>query len=250
MRFLLLLVVFVNAGHLAAQTVDSTAVDPCQFKVDEKLITKEVPGIRHPGMRMRNLVIPLSLITYGVISQASEDMREFDVNIKSIARKDADFHTTIDNYLQYAPGLSVYALNAAGIKGKNNFRDRTTIYLLSNLIMGIAVQSIKKATKEVRPEGYRRNAFPSGHTATAFAGAEFLRQEYKDVSPWYGIAGYAAATTTGILRIYNNKHWFRDVVAGAGFGILATEAAYCLEPVIARKLFHRKTKYHFDPASF
>jgi membrane-associated phospholipid phosphatase len=111
----------------------------------------------------------------------------------------------------------VYALNAVAIKGRNNFRDRAMIYLLSNIMMGITVQSIKKIIKVQRPEGFGTNAFPSGHTATAFAEAEFLRREYKEVSSWYGMAGYAAAATTGILRMYNNKHWLRDVVAGAGF---------------------------------
>ncbi len=191
------------------------------------------------------MIVPLSFITYGAISQSNEDLKDFDNNIKKLVRKDADFHTPVDNYLQYAPGLAVYALNAVGIKGEHNFRDRTMIYLLSNVMMGITVQSIKKITKVQRPEGSGTNAFPSGHTATAFAGAEFLRQEYKDVSPWYGIAGYAAATTTGIMRMYNNKHWFRDVVAGAGFGILSTEAAYWLEPIIAKKIFRKKTVYHY-----
>jgi membrane-associated phospholipid phosphatase len=107
-------------------------------------------------------------------------------------------------------------------------------------MMGITVQSIKKITKVARPEGFGTNAFPSGHTATTFAGAEFLRQEYKDVSPWYGIAGYLAATTTGILRMYNNKHWFRDVVAGAGFGIASTKISYWLYPKIKKWIFRGK----------
>ena len=77
-----------------------------------------------------------------------------------------------------------------------------------------------------------------------------MRQEYKDVSPWYGIAGYVAATTTGALRMFNNKHWFRDVVAGAGFGILSTQVAYVLAPVIIKKLFQKKTTTHFDAANF
>ena len=76
---------------------------------------------------------------------------------------------------------------------------------------------------------------------TAFAAAEFMRQEYKDVSPLYGIAGYGAATITGILRLYNNKHWVSDVVAGAGFGILSTRLAYWIYPVIKRKLFKDKS---------
>ena len=67
-----------------------------------------------------------------------------------------------------------------------------------------------------------------------------MRQEYKEVSPWYGIAGYAAATATGILRLYNNKHWVGDVIAGAGFGVLSTKLAYWLYPAIKRKLFKDK----------
>jgi len=68
-----------------------------------------------------------------------------------------------------------------------------------------------------------------------------MRLEYQDVSPWYGIAGYAAATATGVLRMYNNKHWFNDVVAGAGFGIASTRLAYWLYPKIQHSLFGGKS---------
>ncbi len=75
---------------------------------------------------------------------------------------------------------AVYGLNLAGIKGKNNFRDRTMILATSYLIMGLTVESLKSITRVERPDGSSRNSFPSGHTATAFMGAEFLWQEYKD----------------------------------------------------------------------
>jgi len=90
-------------------------------------------------------------------------IREFDISIKNVVRKDADFHSPVDNYLQYAPALSVFALNAAGIKGKNNFVDRTLYNLMSNAMMGIIVQTIKRITKVARPEGFGTNAF---HLAT------------------------------------------------------------------------------------
>ena len=70
-------------------------------------------------------------------------------------------------------------------------------------------------------------SFPSGHTAIAFASAEFLRHEYKD-DPWIGYAGYAVATATGLLRMYNNKHYLGDIVAGAGFGIASAKLSYFL----------------------
>jgi membrane-associated phospholipid phosphatase len=52
---------------------------------------------------------------------------------------------------------------------------------------------------------------------------------YKDVSIWYGISGYIIASGTGVLRIYNNRHWLTDVAAGAGM-ILCTKTAYWLYP--------------------
>jgi hypothetical protein len=41
-----------------------------------------------------------------------------------------------------------------------------------------------------------------------------------------------------------------DVVAGAGFGVLATDVRSCLEPFVAKKLFHNKTKEQLSPLHF
>ena len=90
-----------------------------------------------------------------------------------------------------------------------------------------------------RPDGTSFNSFPSGHTATAFMGAELMNQEYKHQSIWYSIAGYTVATGTGVFRMYNNRHWLSDVVAGAGVGILSAKAGYWLYPYVS-KLFNGK----------
>jgi membrane-associated phospholipid phosphatase len=74
-------------------------------------------------------------------------------------------------------------------------------------------------TRIERPDGSSYNS-SLGHTANAFASAEFLWQEYKDVSIWYGISGYIIASGTGVLRIYNNRHWLTDVAAGAGIDFM------------------------------
>jgi len=189
----------------------------------------------------RSFILPTMLITYGFVALESKKLQSMDKTIKEeIRENNSGFHTNVDNYLQYAPAIAVYGLNAVGIKGKNDFLDRTMIYLLSNCIMGVTVQSLKAITKVQRPDGFGTNAFPSGHTATAFVAAEFLHQEYKDASPWYWIGGYMTATATGILRMYNNRHWFRDILPGAGFGILSTRAAYWLYPGIKRRIFRNK----------
>ena len=68
--------------------------------------------------------------------------------------------------------------------------------------------------------------------ATAFMTATMLHKEYGHRSPWYSIAGYTAATVTGVTRQLNNRHWISDVMVGAGIGILAAEFGYFLADLI------------------
>jgi PAP2 superfamily len=188
-----------------------------------------------------SLIIPAGLITYGMVAQGNNGLKRLDKSTQSsITTNHIGYTTKVDNYLQFAPAVSVYAINAIGIKGKNNLRDRTMIYALSTFISTGVVLPLKHITHVTRPDGSGKNSFPSGHTSTAFANAEFLRLEFKNVSSWYGIAGYALAATTATLRVYNNRHWVSDVVAGAGFGILSTKLAYWVYPTIKKKLFNNK----------
>lgn len=184
--------------------------------------------------KYESLIIPTALISYGVIGLESHSIKQLNSTTKTELTEHIDSKLTIDDFSQYAPFLSVYGLNAAGIKGKNNFKDRTVILATAYLIMGGTVNILKNTGNVVRPDGSSKNSFPSGHTATAFMGAEFLYQEYKDVSPWYGISGYLVASGTGIFRMYNDRHWLTDVAAGAGIGILSTKIAYWIHPLIKK----------------
>lgn len=146
------------------------------------------------------------------------------------------FAAHVDNYSQFAPAAAVFLLHLSGIKGKNTLKDASFIYAISTTVMGGTISTMKGSVHRLRPDGSAFNSFPSGHTATAFAAAEFLKQEYKEISPWYGYAGYTVAIATGTLRMYNNKHWFSDVVAGAGIGIVSTKLSYLIYPQL-KKLF-------------
>ena len=136
------------------------------------------------------------------------------------------FHTKADNYLQYAPIAVVYGLNIAGVKGKNNFGNRTALLLKSELIMAALVFPTKQLSHELRPDGSSYTSFPSGHTAQAFVAATFMHKEFGHISPWYSIGAYTVASSVGILRILNNRHYASDVLVGAGIGILSTNIAY------------------------
>tara|TARA_R110001583_G_scaffold152546_1_gene304457 strand:+ start:1181 stop:1930 length:750 start_codon:yes stop_codon:yes gene_type:complete len=202
--------------------------------------TDSLQPIKNMPFKYQSLIIPTALIGYGIIGIENDGLKLFNANIKEEIRENIDDKFSIDDISQYVPFLSVYGLNALGIKGKNNFKDRTIILGTAYLIMGTTVYGMKKLTKVQRPDGSGKTSFPSGHTATAFMGAEFIYQEYKDVSIWYGISGYVVATGTGFFRMYNDKHWFTDVVAGAGIGILSTKIAYWIHPFIKKKIFKGK----------
>lgn len=195
----------------------------------------------HKVNYVKPLIVPASMITLGVLSLNKNFMGNLNLNAKtSILGKNTKYKTTFDNYLQYTPAAAVYFLNIVGVKGKNNLRDRSMILAMSGIITCVSTHSVKRLAHIQRPDGSNFESFPSGHTATAFACAEFLRQEYGDQSPWYGVAGYTAASFTGVMRMYNNKHWLGDVLAGAGFGIISTKLAYWLYPSLKRSLFKDK----------
>jgi membrane-associated phospholipid phosphatase len=174
-------------------------------------------------------IIPATFITYSVASQFD---KSDDYEIHDEVTENVIGTYTIDDYSQFAPAVAVYGLDLIGIKAKHNFRDRTIIMATSHIIMGGIVQTMKISINIKRPDGSNYKSFPSGHTATAFVGAHILFKEYKDASPWIGVAGYAIATGTGLLRVTNKKHWLSDVSAGAGIGILSAELSYLLLPVI------------------
>jgi len=77
------------------------------------------------------------------------------------------------------------------------------------------VYILKPLVDRKRPDGGSQS-FPSGHSASAFAGAAFLQRRY---GWWYGAPAYAVATFVAWSRVEAKRHWTSDVVAGGAIGI-------------------------------
>jgi hypothetical protein len=180
-------------------------------------------------------------VTYGFVALNSNLLRRFDNYLfEEASEHHPGYRTKVDDYMRYAPAAAVYGLDLFGVKGKHNFKDKSALFLLSSVLTNGSVLVLKKSSNRMRPNRLNDYSFPSGHTASAFAYAEYMSQEYGDKSVWYTIGGYGAASATAVLRIYRNYHWFSDVVAGAGMGVLSTKFAYLIYPSLKKMVLGNK----------
>ena len=204
---IILLIFIINSG---VYSQDTSKYFPTQYN----------------DIKYTSLIFPAALIGYGLTtfhnsgipsSQSVYNYRQDHFN---------NFNTHVDDFLAFVPTIAAYTLQLDCYHGKNNMKDMTIIYALSNILGMGSAEALKIVTKHTRPDNSDDESFPSGHTTFAFIGAETLSQEYGDKSIWFSVGGYTVASTVGIMRILNNKHWFADVVVGAGIGMLSTRISY------------------------
>lgn len=197
-----------------------------QKSEQEYLLLQTEPENPKGNKLLKATALPVALLGIGVYSVLdSRVINRYEIK-EERDEHFPNFHSKIDNYLIHTPAVLVYGLNMAGVKGKNDLRNRTLLLVKSEVIMAALTFSLKSVSNVQRPDGSDYESFPSGHTAQAFATATFMAKEYGDKSIWYSIGAYGMATTVGAMRILNNRHWASDVFMGAGIGILSTNIAY------------------------
>lgn len=185
-----------------------------------------------------DVIPPITLALAGLITQGKIS-RQLQNNVTS---QYPGFHTKLDNYLPYLPGVVSLGLASAGVKGKHSLGDQVILAILSNIVAQGVTQSLKRVVNYPRPDGEDNHSFPSGHTTWAFSNATLLHEEYGQRSVFYSIGGYGTATAVGAMRVLNNRHWAADVLFGAAVGIGATKLVYISYPWLQRTV--RRIKKH------
>lgn len=213
-----------NTNTLVADSTHSAMTPPKSAICDTHRLT------------LKRVAVPAALLGIGIWGVGNDWMDYLNREVREEVQEDIDQKLTIDDYMQLAPAAATMALGWCGVKAKHSTGQRLIIMAMATAIMGGMVTGMKYAWGELRPDGTSRNSFPSGHTATAFMGAEMLRIEYGEHSPWIAVAGYSVAAGVGFFRVYNNRHWVNDIIAGAGLGMLSTRMAYWLYPKLFGKL--------------
>lgn len=223
------------SGRWNAQISDSIGANP--ISKDSTVQVK----VENPKLPLKRLIVPGVFIGYGMASLTIKDLKQLNFSTRDEINENQPTHIKWDNYTQFAPAVAVYGLNAFGVEGKHNFKERSIIYGTSILISSAITIPLKHLVKEERPDESNNLSFPSGHSAIAFASAQFMYREYKDTNFLLGISGYSFAVFTAVYRMLNDKHWLGDVVASAGIGMLSTELSYWLYPKINHLLGGKNT---------
>ena len=193
--------------------------------------------------RAEQLVVPGALFLVGTLGIGENaPMRGINCAVRdgmTTLRNGQYLH--FDDYVQYLPVATYLGLCITRrVEAKHTVPERICVAAVTYISMAALTNALKYTIREPRPDSHGRNSFPSGHTATAFAGAELVRAEY---GIGYGIAAYTVATGVAFMRLYNGRHWLNDVLAGAGVGIISARIGYWMLP-LSRKIFkmdRRKT---------
>lgn len=222
-----------------------TCVVACSFAQasDSFFVKTDTTSLKNKyRIKATSFIVPAVFLGYGVISLTGDNViRRLDYSTNGELQEDhPSFAFKADDYLRYAPVIAIYGLDLLGVKARHKVMDRTAMLLMSAAISQLSVAALKNGVKRERPNQQGTVSFPSGHTSLAFMTAEFLHQEYKNRSIWYSVGGYAIASGTGVLRLYNNDHWVSDVVAAAGIGMASTKLTYLIYPYLKKKIFRNK----------
>ena len=139
-----------------------------------------------------------------------------------------------------APGLGIfpYAFYSAFSKTKKHeevlsmWRDAAEAMVLSTGVTWITKSAVGRARPYMNKGAWGFSpftgssdyfAFPSGHTSVSWSVLSVLSHYSSD---WVGpVFFYSLATLAGVSRIYDNKHWATDVVAGALIGYYSAQWA-------------------------
>lgn len=233
LSFILLILLFPNSAcgvELALDTLQITSREFDFSNTPDKSIEK---------FDAKQLIVPGLFMVTGAIGAIDSDNNLNKSVRDAMVGLSKGKQCKIDDYIRFLPSATHMLLGFARVKTKHNFKERFLISATAHASMLILGYGTKYVVNEQRPDLSDRHSFPSGHVALAFTGAELMRMEYGTA---YGIAGYAVAASVAFLRLYNNKHWFNDVIMGAGIGIFSARIGQWLLP-FERKLLKVNTKH-------
>lgn len=173
----------------------------------------------------------LSLFTAGATFSITGAISNNSFNKWEISQKFKHTTKAVDA-IQYAPIAFPWAIKVLGTPTRSGWGRMASSQATSTLLMAGSVSLIKDNISSLRPDGSDMRAFPSGHSAWAYLGATMTTYELGWKSPWFSLGAYSIASAVAMQRIIDRRHLPKDVITGAGIGILSAQIGYTLGDLI------------------
>jgi membrane-associated phospholipid phosphatase len=175
-----------------------------------------------------NITLATSFLLISSAYLADEQVKNYSQSNKS---KFGDNLFSIDDY--YGSEWTLIAIGAAygfgllsreeGFRKTARTAAEAAIYsgLVTSIIKSVFGRSrpyVDKGKSDFHPINFTapETAFPSGHTTLSFAISTALAEQTESIPLKIGL--FSAAVLVGAARIYNNAHWFSDVIGGGLIG--------------------------------
>lgn len=238
-RAYLSVLTFLSSMALSAQTgcsatdsvrpIDTLFLSQVEAMMDSLERRKQIESVvsAYEGQMLRNEMKLRSESSFQLLGGLFQTYYNHDFNNRKVLFA-GNRHDMGDYVPAVLPLAATYALKAAGVESRSKTKRMLTANALTYALALGLTEGLKRSVGEWRPNGEDDYSFPSGHSSFAFASAVILHREYGHLSPWVSVGGYAAATSTQLLRIRHNAHYVNDVAMGAGIGIASANLAYFL----------------------
>ncbi len=190
-----------------------------------------IPTLRANDSITSHKTNQLSIFTTGATFTIVGAVSNSSFNKWEISQKFSHTTKAVDA-IQYAPIVFPWAMKAIGIPTRSGWGRMATSQAISTLLMAGSVSLIKDNISSLRPDGSDMRAFPSGHSAWAYLGATMTTYELGWKSPWFSLGAYSIASAVAMQRIIDRRHLPKDVITGAGIGILSAQIGYTLGDLI------------------
>ena len=152
-RYFLLLILLASSSSLFAQNLAYTTnhFDPVGGSDSAKVGTS---AIHHPNSFQKSAIVPISLVTAGVIIESLPSYAVFSKErIKQHVQEQLNgFRTTADNYLQFVPIAAMFGLKLSGVKSKSDLLNQAILTTKSELLVSTIVFSMKALIHDGRPD--------------------------------------------------------------------------------------------------
>lgn len=169
----------------------------------------------------------------GLAMLVDEDVKEFSQSHKT---KFLNTVFSVDDYYHIEfMAASIVAIYAYGLIDKNDKVRNLSLRLAEATISATLIDfSIKFIAGRSRPyytnssydyepfqTSYEQTSFASGHSTLAFAFSSVMAKEYNNF--FWKFGWYSLAAITAYARVYNNQHWFSDIIFGSAIGLFVGE---------------------------